>query len=294
MNASDPERRREASLAMWEGAAPGWARWQQHMREFTLPVSRWLVDALRLKDGCAVLDIAAGIGETGLIAAQRVLPHGNVILADQAEAMVNAAKQRADELQLDHVQARQLNAESLDLQTASLDGVLCRWGLMLLVDPSAALGEWRRVLRSGGRLSLAVWDEAGRNPWASLLAQVLMERGVTDAPQQGSDDSPRADEHEPGMFALADEGRLRELIEDAGFTEVRVDSLPLVRRHQSFAELWECTLDMSPGAHDAVMSLPPAEIPLIAAAVADAFAPFTAEDGSLAIPACTLLASAEA
>lgn len=155
MSAFDPETHRSASLEQWEGAAPGWARWQGLMREFAGPVSEALLDALGLQPGMAVLDIAAGVGDTGLIAAQRVQPDGKAILGDQAEAMVRAAALRAQELGLHNVEARQLNAEWLDLPTASLDAALCRWGIMLMADPEAALRELRRVLRPGGRLALA-------------------------------------------------------------------------------------------------------------------------------------------
>ena len=95
-------------------------------------------------------------------------------------------------------------------------------------------------------------------------------------------------------YALGEQGRVRELLEQAGFTEVRVDALELRRRHASFDELWEATLDLSRIFHDAVMPRPADELAEIRASLADHFARFASSDGSLDIPARTLVASATA
>ena len=60
---------------------------------------------------------------------------------------------------------------------------------------------------------------------------------------------------QPGPFALGDAGRFAELLADAGFTEVSVEDVELVRRHTSFEEFWDTTLDISRQFHDAAMSL---------------------------------------
>ena len=71
----------------------------------------------------------------------------------------------------------------------------------------------------------------------------------------------------PGPFALGSPERVRELLEQAGFAEVRVETLELHRRHASFEEFWETTLDLSRVFHDAVLARPQAEIEEIRAAV---------------------------
>jgi SAM-dependent methyltransferase len=177
-----------------------------------------------------------------------------------------------------------LNAEWIDLPVASIDAVLCRWGYMLMADPLAALIETRRVLRPGGRVALAVWDSVEHNPWALLPAQELSERGLSTSPMPGT----------PGPFALGSSDRVVELLEQAGFADVRVHALDLRRRHTSFEEFWDSTLDLSRALHDAVLDRPEPEIAEIYAALAERFAPYTAEDGSLDIPGRTLVASADA
>ena len=282
---------REASLQNWEEAAPGWVRRQELLRELGAPVSSWMLDALAPAPGQRVLELAAGLGETGMLAAERVAPAGGVIISDQAEAMLEGARARAGALGLSNVEFQVLNAEWIDLPVASIDGVLCRWGYMLMADPAVALGETRRVLSPRGRLALAVWDSIEHNPWALLPARELSERGLGAEQQGEARDRPQA---APGPFALGSSARVSQLLAEAGFGEVDVQSMELPRRHGSFQELWETTLDLSRNFHDAVLDRPAAEIAEIEAGLAERFAPYTAADGTLEVPGRTLLASAEA
>jgi SAM-dependent methyltransferase len=275
---------RESSREGWEQAAAGWVRSQDLLRAFAAPVSHWMLDAVAPQPGQRVLELAAGLGETGLLAAELVAPVGGVIVSDQADAMLAGARERAAELRLANVEFQVVNAEWIDLPVASVDVVLCRWGYMLMADPLAALLETRRVLRPGGRAALAVWDAIEHNPWAALPGLELRERGLAPAPAP----------HTPGPFALGSAERVRELLERAGFEEIRVEALELHREHSDFEQFWETTLDLSRVFHDAVLSRPQAEIEQIRAGLQARFALFQAPDGSLDIPARTLLAAASA
>jgi SAM-dependent methyltransferase len=273
---------RERSLQNWEEAASGWARRRQLTSAASAPITHWMLDALELQPGERVLELAAGLGEAGMLAAELVAPAGGVIVSDQAEAMLDAARERASQLGLDNVEFRVLNAESIDLPVASVDAVLCRMGYMLMADPPAALAETRRVLRSGGRLALAVWDSPEANPWLAVPMRDLLERGLTKPPAGG----------EPGPFALAGEGTLAGLLEDAGFTDVEVEHVDAPRPYASFSEFWESSLELSRFFHDTVLSRPQAEIDEIEAALRARLEPFTAADGSLEVPARALVARA--
>lgn len=298
----DADTYRRSSLDGWEEAAPGWVRRQEMMREFAASVSHWMVDAISPQPGQRVLELAAGLGETGMLVAELVAPLGGVVISDQAEAMLEGARARSLALGLSNVEFQVLNAEWIDLPLASVDGVVCRWGYMLLADPGAALAETRRVLRPGGRVALAVWDALERNPWALLPTQELIERGLAPGPQgPGPAHEPgersaagEPSEPRPGPFALGSAELLTTLLEQAGFVEAHVEALELVRRHRSFAELWETTLDLSRSFHDAVLSRPAGEIEQIEASLARRFGAYTFPDGTLEIPARTLVASASA
>ncbi|HEY1450298.1 MAG TPA: class I SAM-dependent methyltransferase [Solirubrobacteraceae bacterium] len=280
----DANAHRDASLNAWEEAAAGWVRSQDAIREFGAPVSHWMLDAVAPQPGQRVLELAAGLGETGLLAAELVAPVGGAIISDQAEGMLAGARERAAQLGLANVEFQVINAEWIDMPVASVDVVLCRWGYMLMADPAAALRDARRVLRPGGRIALAVWDAIERNPWAHLPGLELRERGLGQTPQPGT----------PGPFALGRAESVYELIEQAGFAEINVESLELHRRHPSFDDFWETTLDLSRATHDAVLSRPEAEIEQIKDSIRARLAPHETHDGGLDIPARTLLASASA
>jgi SAM-dependent methyltransferase len=283
----DPNAYRQGSLESWEAAAPGWTRRQQELRLFAAPVSHWMIDAISPQPGQRLLELAAGIADTAMLAAELVAPAGSVLVSDQAEAMLDGARARAQALGLRNVEFKVLNAEWIDLPLASVDGVICRWGYMLMADPATALSETRRVLVSGGRLALAVWDALEHNPWAALPMRELIERGLVPAPEQGAG-------FRPGPFALGSADRVAELLEQAGFTDADVQSIELCRRHSSFEDFWQTSLDISPGLHDAVMARPTSEIAEIESSLAERLAPYTSLEGALEIPARTLVASASA
>jgi SAM-dependent methyltransferase len=232
---SDAQDQRAEQLERWQRVAAGWGRRASRAFEWSEPVSRWMVERLALRPGMRVLELAAGPGDTGFLAAEAIAP-GTLVSSDASEAMLEVARGRARARGLENVEFARLELEWIDLPAASVDAALCRWGLMLCVDPAAAAAEMRRVLKPGGRMAVAVWDVPERNPWATVDWQALSELGYYSPPDPGGG---------PGMFALAPGARLRELLEGAGFTEVEVDGIDLERAWGDIEEFLAETLDLS-------------------------------------------------
>lgn len=281
---TDPDQQRSLTREMWEAAATGWGREAEAVRNWGMPVSVAMVESLDLQPGQRVLELAAGPGDTGFMAAELVRPGGTLISSDGAEPMVEVARERAAQLGIDNVEFRQLELEWIDLETASVDAVLVRWGIMLTVDPPAAAREIRRVLRPGGHAALAVWDARERNPWAEIPSRALVELGHTEPP----------DPNAPGPFSLAEDGRLAELLEDAGFTEVEVEAVHLERRTESVQDLVAESANCSPGFGAAYRELTEEQRAEVAAHMAAGAAPYTAPDGSVTLPGVSLVARATA
>ncbi len=280
----DAQTYRSESRASWDRAAAGWTSRRSAMQRDAAAVSEWLVEAIEPQPGHVVLEVAAGLGDTGLLAADRVGPEGQVILTDGADAMVAAAAEHAKAQGAGNVHARQMEAEWLDQGTATVDGVLCRWGYMLLADPEAALREARRVLKPGGRIALAAWDPIEVNPWIGVVLQALQAEGI----------APLPDPAVPGMFSLAAPGHVEELLSAAGFGEVVRASVDFAFRAASLDAWWDhmTTVSISLGA--AVKELSPARHYALRDAVDAGYAPFLDVDGSVRLPARALVAAAEA
>jgi SAM-dependent methyltransferase len=280
----DAEAYRADSRERWEDAAAGWARERESFQRDAIPVSQWLLDAARLQPGHTVLELAAGPADTGLLAAELVAPGGRAIITDNAEAMLEAAKARAEEVGATNVEIRPMEAEWIDLPTASVDAVLCRWGYMLLADPEAALRETRRVLRPGGRVALAAWAGPEHNPWIATMGRVMADQGHLE-PQP-----PEA----PGPLAFGRPGRIEELLDSTGFDDIEVEPLDFAFHAANLDAWWEHSIAMSGSFSRIVRGLSPADHYALRDAVDAAYAPYVRDDGSLAIPARALVAAAGA
>jgi SAM-dependent methyltransferase len=174
-----------------------------------------------------------------------------------------------------------MDAERIELEDDSVDGVVCRFGYMLMSDPAAALAETRRVLRPGGRLVLAVWRGAEQNPWISIAGRILVERGLFPRPEPGA----------PGIFALANDERLRALLEGAGFTVERMEDVPVSFVYGDVEDYIVRAKDTGGGFAKVWQEASEEEQETIRMQLAEAFAPF-ARDGRYEMPGLALAVSA--
>jgi SAM-dependent methyltransferase len=284
MPTSDPNEQRAELLDHWELAAAGWARRAASVRDSGMPVSVWMIEHLELQPGDRVLELAAGPGDTGFMAAGIIGPSGTVVSSDASEKMLAIARTRAEEQGIENVEFAQLQLEWIDLETASVDAILCRWGVMLSVDPGAALQECRRVLRPGGRLAVAVWDDRQRNPWATVPGSALVDLGH----------APPPDPCAPGPFALSAPGRLQEMLVGAGFLEPVVEAVALDRSYEDFEEFLDETLDLSFMFGSAWARLSDEQQAELMRELESRLAAYAAPDGSLRLPGSSLVALAEA
>jgi ubiquinone/menaquinone biosynthesis C-methylase UbiE len=120
-------------------------------------VGEELCEALDLRAGQKVLDVAAGNGNVSLAAARRWC---DVTATDYVPALLDRARERAEAERLD-IEFREADAEALPFQNNAFDVVVSTFGVMFTPDQAQAAAEMLRVCRPGGKIGLANWTPAG-------------------------------------------------------------------------------------------------------------------------------------
>jgi SAM-dependent methyltransferase len=218
------------------------------------------------------------------MAARAVGPSGEVIYSDFAQPMVDVARERLNVEQHSGVKCRVIDAEAIDLPSDSIDAVACRMGYMLMAEPSTALRETARVLVPGGRVALAVWADASSNPWAAVPMQSV-------ATQLSL---PRPPRDAPGLWSLADETRLRSVLEGAGLQPVTVEELEDTVEFDSSEHWIEMTRRLAGPLRTLWDNLDDASRRAIEERIRVAAEPYELSDGRVSLPQRMLVASASA
>jgi SAM-dependent methyltransferase len=156
-------------------------------------VGEELCEALDVRSGQKVLDVAAGNGNASLAAARRWC---DVVASDYVPALLERASERAAAERLD-IQVREADAEALPFADSSFDVVVSIFGVMFAPDQERAAAEMIRVCRRGGKLGLANWTPDG------FIGQLFKTIGKHIAPPPGA--------KSPALWGTR--GRIAELFE---------------------------------------------------------------------------------
>ena len=253
-----------------EFVASSWERHRELLFEGQRAVSEWLVDRVDPRLGQTILELAAGPGETGFLAAERVGTDGRLISTDLSAGMIDAARRGAEARGLGNVELRVMDAQQIDLPDGSVDGVISRFGVMLMPEPRAAMRGAKRVLRDGGRLAYAVWGPPDRNPWLTVLVGAVLQTGHA---LPGDPFGPG------GVFSLAEPDANRALLDGAGFSEVQIEEIPGAMRYENVDHYWNVQSSVSGPLAVLIASLPAEEVDAIKTALEPGLAPFHSKDG---------------
>ena len=263
-------RRRGANFQRrWSPSRSGWSR--RSTRSRATACSSW----------------RPGLGDTGLLAAQLVAPGGSVLITDGSEAMVEAAREHAEEVGATNVELRTMQAEWIDLPTASVDGVHLPLRLHAAARPrggaarDAARAQARRAGGAGRR-----GTSSTRNPWMKVLREALVAQRAW---------RPRRRPTGRGRSRWAPRSRSPSCSTTAGFDDIEVRAAgPRLSAPPSLDAWWDHVMQTSITTAEVVRGLAPAEHYALRDLVDAGYSPYVRDDGSLEAPARALVAAAAA
>jgi ubiquinone/menaquinone biosynthesis C-methylase UbiE len=216
MSTLDSKQYKEGQRQGWDSVADAWQKWWKITDSAVEKVSMRLIELAEIKRGSTVLDIATGIGEPAITAANQVGNSGHVLATDISSQMLSIANQRAISLGLGQVIGfKEGDAETIDLSASTFDAALCRFGLMFLPDLRTGLSNIYRSLVDGGRLAAAVWASPDKVPFIALALNTVMKETKSLPPPLGT----------PGPFSLSDENMLTNSLIKSGFKDVTIERM---------------------------------------------------------------------
>jgi ubiquinone/menaquinone biosynthesis C-methylase UbiE len=276
-----PMKQDKEIIGQWSESAPYWEKHREIIRGMFAPVAQALIEDAEIAAGQFVLDVATGPGEPALSIAGLVGPKGKVSGVDAAPEMVEAARREANRRGFHNASFEVAFADSLPFPTNTFDAVVSRFGVMLFPSPIDSVREMLRVLKPGGRISLAVWHFAASNPFHYTLSEVV-DRYVDPPP-------PAPDL--PGPFRFAAPGKLLAILSNAGAAATSERLLRFaIRAPISVEDFWTLRSEMSDNLRAKLATLSKERLADLKRDVLEAFGAYSA-DRVVSFPAEVLIVS---
>jgi ubiquinone/menaquinone biosynthesis C-methylase UbiE len=265
----------------WSRSAPFWEKHREVIRQMFAPMTQALVEDAQIGSRQTVLDVGTGPGEPALSLTKLVGPEGRVFGIDPSSEMVEAARREAARLGLKNAQFDVASADHLSFPADTFDAVVSRLGAMFFPSPVDAVREMLRVLKPERKLSLAVWHFVERNPFHSVLAEVI-DRYVEPTPIE-----PDALE----AFRFATPGKLLRFLVEAGVAAPSERLLKFkIEASLAVEDYWALRREMSDQMRNKLAALPPDQLVNVNRDVLAALAAYSTGSG-MSFPAEVLIVS---
>lgn len=220
---SSPRNKKDVLREVFTRTAPTYER----IRYFPI-FGQWLVETAQIPEGASVLDVACGRGAVLFPAAEQVGARGQVVGIDLADGMAQETDLEIQRRGLKQAEARQMDAEQLSFPDACFDFVLCGFSLQFFPHLEQALSEFRRVLKSDGKLVVTTWGED--DPRWDWYADLRHAYGAV---------------LKLGSQSLEKPEEVQEWLSAAGFAEIQIRSKVLDMLYRDEEEWWNVEWSIS-------------------------------------------------
>jgi ubiquinone/menaquinone biosynthesis C-methylase UbiE len=266
MSLPDAERHKAATAALFDRLAAGYD--SPALRFFPFCADR-LVRYVQPAPGQKILDVATGTGAVAVAMAQAVGPSGRVHAIDLSEGMLAKAQANVRKMALANVDFQHMDAGQLEFRKDYFHATVSSFGLFFLPDMAAALRDWARVTRPGGRVVFSAFGAGVFQPLLDRLVGQVLAQGGALPELPGGLRFP----HE----RIRDAAQCEALLRDAGLEAVAVETLQLGYHLKGVEDWWEVVSNS--GLRTLVDSLPEARREAVREAHLAALADLVTENG---------------
>ncbi|SEH08596.1 class I SAM-dependent methyltransferase [Candidatus Venteria ishoeyi] len=198
-----------------------------------------VLNALEPLRGKKLLDIAAGTGHMAISAIQSVKPDGRVHVVEQDAAHLDILFEKQQQLGIEGIDIHEMDLTSLDFRSAYFDVAICIYGVGQLPEPQAAINDWVRVLKPGGKLVLACFAETAFQPLLEKLFIQLETAAETLQPPAKAQLTAQLAKHRQDLQLFSDSNTIQTWLQQAGLDDVAVHSRPLGYHLTQVQDWWE-------------------------------------------------------
>lgn len=263
---------REFERVGWEDSGVV-GNYDEHLSRVTTQSVGALLDAVGIRDGTRVLDVATG---AGYIAAAAALRGAHAIGIDFSTAQVHVAREHHPDVRFEHA-----DAEALPFDPDSFDAVVNGFGMCHLPNPDRALREVFRVLRHGGRVAFTVWGTPERAVAFGALYAAVRAHGTMDVGLPVG----------PNFFLFSEPEQSARALLEAGFVSPSCREVPQVWRVTDPDDVFEVIARGSVRAAATLRAQSPSARQAIKAAMRDVVTGYSVGD-YFDVPAPAVLAAA--
>ena len=264
--------------SQWDIAAPAWEKWDDWFEINMKEINARLLELVQIRSDHKALDLGCGTGQLAVQAGGIVGDQGAVTGLDLSEKMLSVARRKS------------ANADNVDFKTCDLgvfpfadegfDVVVSKFCLMFLPCVDETLKESFRVLKPKGVMASVVWGSVNANPMFTIPVGVI-EKFIK---------MPPPDPDAPSLFALSEPGRLKRMMETAGFTDVEEEEFHFKWEYSSAGHFVEGVKDLAAPLRALMDRLTPEQLRQVEDGMAETVGRFR-ENGKIILPGSALIVS---